>query len=104
MGMDLGEGGYRTCTDAHPHILLKGTMVIPYFRNYFSLLISLSLTEYCGTHLTAIHSRGKRQLRSEKAGVKLQSLKNEGKITIEIESWGINTILPKKYYEKMKVL
>uniref|UniRef100_A0A0E0PRK7 Uncharacterized protein n=1 Tax=Oryza rufipogon TaxID=4529 RepID=A0A0E0PRK7_ORYRU len=26
MGMDLGEGGYRTCTDAHPHILLKGTM------------------------------------------------------------------------------
>lgn len=46
--------------------------------------------------LTAVKIEGKQLLHFEKARVKTQTLKNRGKITIELESKDRNTIAPKK--------
>lgn len=55
-----------------------GRRVIPYFLNHFSFLYSVFLIQYCGTDLTAIHSKGKRWLHLKKNRGKFTNPKNWG--------------------------
>uniref|UniRef100_A0A0E0H580 Uncharacterized protein n=1 Tax=Oryza nivara TaxID=4536 RepID=A0A0E0H580_ORYNI len=70
MGMDLGEGGYRTCTDAHPHILLKGTMTtqvwLPLSQSLPTSISKLSTTGSVreGNKLTRNRRQGMCMMRS----------------------------------------